>query len=85
MRSYILPLTLIASIGAASVAFASTTSVGVIKAMDAKTHSLTLADGTVYMLPSKFKDPGLKVGEKVSIVWDMKGTAHDATAVTIVK
>ncbi|MEZ5886555.1 MAG: DUF1344 domain-containing protein [Paracoccaceae bacterium] len=85
MRFSALPLALAISVGMAGVSFASTTSEGTIKAMDMAKHTITLADGTVYYLPANFKDPGLKVGEKVSVVWDMKGTDHDATAVTIVK
>ena len=37
------------------------------------------------MLPKGFKDPGLKVGEKVAVVWDLKGNIHEASAVSIVK
>ncbi|MFZ1725507.1 MAG: DUF1344 domain-containing protein [Albidovulum sp.] len=85
MRSYILPAAMIAIIGASGMALASTTTVGAIKSIDAKAHSVTLADGTVYMLPAGFKESDLKVGEKVSIAWDMKGTQHEASAVTVTK
>lgn len=85
MRSYLLPLVLMTSLGAAGMAMAATTTEGTIKSLDMKAQTITLADGTVYYLPANFKDPGLKVGGKVSVVWDMKGTKRDATAVTIVK
>ncbi len=86
MRFQILPVLVAASLAMTGAAYAAaTTTVGTIKAIDMTAHSITLEDGTVYMLPSGFKDPGLKVGEKISIVWDMVGTAHDATAVTMVK
>lgn len=86
MRSYVLPLALALSVGLAGAAMAkSTTTTGIVKAFDAKTHSLTLEDGTVYKLSSKFKDPGLKAGEKVSVLWTMKGKDHDASKVKIVK
>ena len=52
---------------------------------DMKTHTITLAEGTAYMLPKGFKDPGLKVGEKVAVVWDLKGNIHEASAVSMVK
>lgn len=85
MRSYVLPFALILSVGAAGAALAATTSTGVIKSVDMKAHTLTLADGTVYHLSAKFKDPGLKAGEKVSVLWDMKGKDHEASKVTITK
>ncbi|MES2434665.1 MAG: DUF1344 domain-containing protein [Pseudomonadota bacterium] len=86
MRAYMLPAAIILSIGSASLAMAApTTTDGVIKSLDMKTHTVTLADGTAYMLPKGFKDPGLKVGEKVAVVWDLKGNVHEASAVSIVK
>lgn len=85
MRSFALPLVFLAAMGSAGIAFAATTAEGTIKAIDMKAHTLTLSDGIVYTLPVGFKDPGLKVGEKVAVTWAMKGTLHEATAVTVVK
>ncbi|MDB5661407.1 MAG: hypothetical protein JWS10_4022 [Cypionkella sp.] len=86
MRAFMLPAAIILSIGSASLAMAAgTTTAGVIKTLDMKTHTITLADGTAYMLPQGFKDPGLKVGEKVSVIWDMKGKVHEASAVSVLK
>lgn len=86
MRAFMLPAAIILSIGAGSIAMAApTTTDGVIKSLDMKTHTITLADGTAYMLPKGFKDPGLKVGEKVAVVWDLKGKVHEASAVSKVK
>ncbi|MDZ4311265.1 MAG: DUF1344 domain-containing protein [Cypionkella sp.] len=85
MRAYMLPAAIILSIGAGSLAMAATTTDGVIKSLDMKTNTITLADGTAYTLPKGFKDPGLKVGEKVAVVWDLKGGVYEATAVSIVK
>lgn len=85
MRFTILPAVLILSVAGASLALASTTTQGVIKTLDLMAHSITLADGSTFTLPQTFKDPGLKVGEKVAIVWDMKGVTHEASAVTVVK
>ena len=84
MRSYFLPLALSLSFAAAG-AMAATTTNGTIKSMDTKAHTLTMADGSVYVLPSTIKASGLKVGEKVAVIWDMKGTSKDASKVTIVK
>lgn len=56
---------------------------GVVKAFDLKNHTLTLDNGIAYVLPTSFKDPGLKAGEKVTIMWHMDGKNYDATQVTI--
>lgn len=85
MRSLALPLVFLAALGSAGIAFAQTKVEGTIKSIDMKAHTLTLSDGTVYMLPADFKDPGLKAGEKVAVEWAMKGTQHEATSVTVVK
>lgn len=85
MRSHLLPIAVILSMTGASLAMASTTTAGAIKAMDMKAMTVTLADGTTYKLPAGFKDPGLKVGEKISIVWDLKDKVNEASAVTVVK
>lgn len=85
MRSILFPAALILAVASGSFAFASTTTEGTIKAIDMKTNQITLSDGTIYMLPAGFKDATLKVGEKVSIAWDLKGKVNEATAVTVVK
>jgi len=84
MRSYLIPAIVAVSLGAGGVAMAATTT-GEVKAFDMTAHTLTLADGTVYILPQGFKDPGLKIGEKVSVVWELKAGKNDASAVTIMK
>jgi hypothetical protein len=82
MRSKILPLVLIASMSFGAVAFAAATDTkGVVKAIDEKTMTLTLEDGSVYKLPAGFKLADLKVGEKVIVSWEAKGADKDASAV----
>jgi Cu/Ag efflux protein CusF len=81
MRGKFIPAVLAVAIGLSSAAFAATTTVGTIKAIDAKAGSITLADGTAYMVPKGFKLDAFKVGEKVSVLWNMNGKAHDATEV----
>lgn len=85
MRSYLLPVALVLSFGGASLAMASTTTEGAIKSVDAKTMMITLADGSSYKLPATVKAADLKVGEKVSIVWDLKDKVNEASAVTVAK
>ncbi|MET3794201.1 DUF1344 domain-containing protein [Aquamicrobium terrae] len=47
--------------------------------------SLVLQDGSTFQLAKTFKDPGLKVGEKVSVTWDMSGKNKIAESVTVTK
>ena len=77
----VLLLTSTLGFGVAAMAAPSDTT-GTIKSIDAKAISVTLDNGTVYMLPKTFKLADFKVGEKVSVHWELKGTAHDATAMT---
>lgn len=67
--------------GGAALA-APTDTVGTIKSIDTAAISVTLDNGTVYMLPKTFKLADFKVGEKVKVQWDMLGTVHEATAMT---
>lgn len=68
----------VSAMAAAPLSVAST-----VKAFDLKTHSLTLANGATYVLPATFKDPGIKVGERVTVKYHINGKAYDAIAVTI--
>ena len=82
MRFKLIPAVLVASLAfGGAVLAAASTATGPIKAIDAKTMTITLADGTVYTFPATVKLAGFKVGEKVTITWDMKGTAHEASAI----
>ncbi len=85
MRALIVPAVTAAFITISPLAFAAEMATGTVKAFDLTTHSLTLDTGTVYTLPANFKDPGLKVGEKVSISWEMKNGKYMADSVTIQK
>lgn len=87
MRTKLIPLTVAAVAFSALSAFAATDTMttGVVKAFDLKAMSLTLADGSTYVLPKGFKDPGLKVGEKITVGWQLVGGKHDADTVVIAK
>ena len=75
MRSNILPLALIASLGlGTAVLAASTDTSGVIKSIDAKAMTVMLEDGTTFHLPAGYDVKPFKVGEKVVVSWEMKGT-----------
>lgn len=82
MRRHIITIATLASI-AAGAAMASTTTVGTIKTLDMKSHMITLQDGSSYQLSAAFKDPGLKVGQKVSVTWDLKGKVNEASDVKV--
>lgn len=85
MRAFLIPAAIAAGLALAPAAFAAQTTTGTIKAMDTKTHTVTLDNGTVYNLPSSVKEKDLKVGEKVSVNWDMKAGKHQATTVAAAK
>ena len=81
MRSNILSLALIASLGlGGAVLAASTDTSGVIKSIDTKAMTVVLEDGTTYHLPAGYDVKPFKVGEKVVVSWEMKGTLKEATA-----
>ena len=83
MRNLLIPATLALSVGFSGAVFAATApAVGAIKAIDAKNDSITLVDGKTYMLPKGFKLNTLKVGEKVSVKWELQNGKNVATAVT---
>ncbi|CAN7492187.1 DUF1344 domain-containing protein [Pararhizobium sp. LjRoot235] len=85
MRALLTSLTIISAISLSSAAFAASTTSSTIRALDTKAMTLTLKDGTSYRLPAGFKGPGLKVGEKVTVAYEMIGKKHQATAVTPVQ
>lgn len=88
MRIFLTSAALAASLALAPAAIAAglaQTSTGAVKSYDAKAHTLTLTDGTTYILPAKVKTHGLKAGEKVQISWQKMGNMNDATAVKILK
>ncbi len=82
MRALLTSLTILSAISLSSAAFAASTTTGTIRAYDPQAMTLTLKNGTKYLLPASFKNPGLKVGEKVTIAYETMGKKHRATAVT---
>jgi hypothetical protein len=82
MRVILVPTAFAVALALSPAAFAATqTTTGAIKAMNMKAHTLTLANGTVYSLPTGFHDRSLKTGEKVSIEWSMRNGKHQASSV----
>lgn len=85
MRVLLSNLAIVALLATPAAALAAQTATGTVKSFSAHDMTLTLSDGTTYMLPKGFKDPGLKAGEKVSVTWDMVGKKHEAHAVKILQ
>ncbi|HHZ10393.1 MAG TPA: DUF1344 domain-containing protein [Rhizobiales bacterium] len=84
MRAILIPAALAAVLSTTALTFAATQhTAGTVKVYDSKAMTLTLADGSTFMLPKNFKDPGLKAGEKVSIDWEQKDGQKQADTVTI--
>ena len=70
---------------APAAAFASTmTATGTVKSVDAKAHSVTLDNGSTYMLPKGYAQAKLKAGEKVKISWEKKASKNMADTVTVI-
>lgn len=86
MRNFMFPVAAAALIATSFAAFAADTmTTGAIKSFDLAKHMLILDNGISYTLPAMFKDPGLKVGEKVTVAWVMNGTVYQADSVVIAK
>jgi Cu/Ag efflux protein CusF len=82
MRKSLVLAASLASMLVSSAAFAAPmTDAGAIKAIDAKANTITLADGKAFVLPAKFDLKTIKVGEKVTVTYDMKGKDMVATVV----
>ena len=86
MRKSLILATLIGGSVLSQAAFAAALSdTGPIKTIDAKTSSITLDDGKVFVLPKGFKIETVKVGEKVAVTYAMKDKAMMAMEVTVAK
>lgn len=58
-----------------------TTTEGVIEAIDAQAHTVTV-DGVVYNLPADYVNDDLKVNDKVSVEWKADGEAKNAVTIS---
>lgn len=85
MRVLLSNLAIVTVLTAPAVALAAQTATGTVKSYNPSAMTLTLSDGTSYMLPKGFKDPGLKAGEKVSVSYDVAGKGHQAKSVKILR
>lgn len=53
---------------------------GTIKKINTKAGYVVLSNGVKYHLPKGFSLTDFKVGQKVSVTYEMKGKLHEATA-----
>ena len=94
MRKFALPLLIVAALSASSAmaattpakpapkpAPAPTMTTGTVKAINAKSETVTLDNKPVYYFPAKFDLSKIKVGEKVTITWTALGKKDLATAI----
>jgi hypothetical protein len=85
MRALFASAVILSSVAMVPAAFAASISVtGTVKNYHAG-QSLTLANGDEFVLPSNFKDPGIKTGEKVKVAYQKTGKKLQAEMVTIVR
>jgi Cu/Ag efflux protein CusF len=84
MRAILVPAAFAAILSTSAIALAAAQhTAGTVKTFDQKAMTLTLSDGSVYMLPKGYKNPGLKAGEKVSINWEQKNGHKVADQITV--
>jgi len=85
MRALFASAVILSSIAMVPTAYAASMSVtGTVKNYHAG-QSLTLANGDEFVLPSNFKDPGIRAGEKVKVAYQKTGKKLQAEMVTIVR
>jgi Protein of unknown function (DUF1344) len=82
MRALIIPAVAAAVISSTSMVYAAQAT-GSVKVYNMDTKTITLTDGTEYVLPKGFDNPNLKVGKQVTITWEMKDGKHIASLVSI--
>lgn len=85
MRALFASAVILSSIVTVPAALAASQSItGTVKAYHSG-QSLTLVNGDEFILPSNFKDPGIKTGEKVKVAYQKTGKKLQAEMVTIVR
>lgn len=85
MRTLLIPAAVAALLATSAIGFAASHTNGRVKTYDHQAMTLTLEDGSTFMLKKDFKDPGLKSGERVRVSWDKNGSTKVADSVTIRK
>jgi Cu/Ag efflux protein CusF len=85
MRKLAFASALVASLAVSAAALAAAvTATGTITAIDVKAETVTI-DKAVYVFPAKFDLSKVKVGEKVTITYEVKNGKNDATKIEAAK
>ncbi len=86
MRALFASVVVVSALSMAPAAFAAPlTMSGTVKSYDTSAKMLKLTNGDSFVIPASFKDPGIKVGEKVKVTYTKMGTKLEADTVTITK
>ena len=81
MRKLMIAIGAAALFAASSVAALAADATGAIQSIDTAASTVTLADGTVYVLPAGFDAASIKVGDNVTITFDEADGKMTATGV----
>jgi len=81
MNRFVVPAIIVGVFGATSIANAATVS-GTIKNINIAKDSVTLDNGSAFVVPSTLKLAAFKVGEKVSITYSQSNGQMKASALT---
>lgn len=81
MRKLLIAAGAAALLAASSIAALAADATGAIKSVDAAANTVTLEDGTIYVLPAGFDAASIKVGDKVTITFDEADGKMTATVV----
>jgi len=81
MRKLIVAVGAAALFAASSMAALAADATGAIQSIDTTTNTVTLSDGTVYVLPAGFDAASIKVGDNVTITFEEADGKMTATEV----
>jgi hypothetical protein len=85
-RKFAVPVLILGLAGASAMAFAAVESKsGAIKSLDTTKHELVLVSGETFEVPTTIQLKNFKVGEKITIAYEMKNGKMEATKVEAAK
>lgn len=86
MRALFASVVVVSALSMVPAAFAAPlTMSGTVKSYDSSAKMLKLTNGDSFVIPASFKDPGIKVGEKIKVTYTKMGNKLEADTVTITK
>jgi uncharacterized protein DUF1344 len=85
-RKFAVPILVIVLAGASAMALAAVeTKSGDIKTLDTAKQEIVLTSGEIFNIPASIQLKNFKVGEKVTIAYEMKNGKMEATKVEAAK